>query len=73
MANRNVTFATPDRRSSPLRESTFSGQKSLNVREASPNRFKPVLRLEDEDELVRALREQISLERELDNAKISLI
>jgi Ca2+-binding EF-hand superfamily protein len=30
------------------------------------------LRLEEEDELVRALREQISLEKELENAKISL-
>ena len=34
---------------------------------------KTVLRLEDEDELVRAFREQISLERELENAKISLV
>lgn len=30
------------------------------------------MRLEEEDELVRALREQISLEKELENAKISL-
>ncbi len=44
------------------------------MRESSPARSKqPVLRLADEDELVRALREQISLERELENAKISLI
>jgi hypothetical protein len=30
------------------------------------------LRLEEEDELVRALREQISLEKELENAKVTL-
>jgi hypothetical protein len=30
------------------------------------------LRLEEEDELVRALREQISLEKELENAKVNL-
>jgi hypothetical protein len=30
------------------------------------------LRLEDEDELVRSLREQIQIEKELENAKISL-
>jgi Ca2+-binding EF-hand superfamily protein len=45
----------------------------LNSRGASPNRKQPVLRLEEEEELVRALREQISLEKDLENAKISLI
>lgn len=30
------------------------------------------MRLDDEDELVRALREYMNLERELENAKISL-
>ncbi len=35
-------------------------------------RKQPLLRLEEEDELVRSLREQISLEKEIENAKISL-
>lgn len=40
----------------------------------SPSRGKqPTLRLSDEDELVRAFREQISLERELEQAKVGLI
>jgi Ca2+-binding EF-hand superfamily protein len=43
------------------------------LRESSPIRRQLPLRLEDEDELVRALREQISLERELENAKIVLV
>jgi Ca2+-binding EF-hand superfamily protein len=39
----------------------------------SPSRrIQPVLRLEEEDELVRALREHITLEREIENAKIQL-
>lgn len=51
---------------SPLKES------SILLRSSSPSRKQPVLRLEEEDELVRALRETISLEKELENAKISL-
>jgi hypothetical protein len=43
------------------------------LRSSSPSRRQPALRPSDEDELVRALREQISLERELENAKIALI
>jgi hypothetical protein len=42
------------------------------LRGRSPARKQPLLRLEDEDELVRSLREQISLEKEIENAKISL-
>jgi Ca2+-binding EF-hand superfamily protein len=38
----------------------------------SPSRRQPVLRLEDEDELVRTMREQMSLEKELETAKINL-
>lgn len=42
-------------------------------RHSSPSRrVQPMLRLEEEDELVRALREHISIERELENAKIQL-
>ncbi len=52
---------------SPLKESMTS-----TLRASSPIRKQPLLRLEEEDELVRALREQISIEKELDNAKISL-
>jgi Ca2+-binding EF-hand superfamily protein len=44
------------------------------MRSSSPSRVShPLLRLEEEDELVRALREQISFEKELENAKIQLI
>jgi Ca2+-binding EF-hand superfamily protein len=53
---------------SPLKESMTS-----TLRASSPIRKQPLLRLEDEDELVRALREQISLEKELENAKINLV
>lgn len=55
-------------RMSPLKESLTS-----TLRASSPMRKQPLLRLEEEDELVRALREQISLEKELENAKISLV
>lgn len=52
-----ASYATPER-SSPLKQSGFSGLKVSQARESSPIRNKqPVLRLEDEDELVRALRE----------------
>ena len=51
---------------SPLKESL------VNIRSGSPFRKQPLLRLEEEDELVRSLREQISLEKEIENAKISL-
>jgi hypothetical protein len=52
---------------SPLKDSRASG-----FRNTSPMRRQPPLRLEEEDELVRALRESISLEKELENAKISI-
>ena len=57
---------------SPIRESRMSPAKEL--RTASPiRRGREIpLRLDDEDELVRALREYINVERELENAKISL-
>ena len=57
---------------SPLRESRISPVKEL--RSSSPvRRGREIpLRLDDEDELVRALREYINLERELENAKIAL-
>jgi len=66
---------TPIRNSSPLRESRMSPVKESSsfMRASSPMRKQPPLRLEEEDELVKALREQISLERELENAKIALI
>ena len=51
---------------SPFKESSI-------LRATSPVRKQPLLRLEDEDELVRALREQISLEKELEQAKVSLV
>ena len=55
-----------------MRESRYSsGIKASPMRESlSPVRKQPLLRLEDEDELVRALREYISLEKELEQAKI---
>jgi hypothetical protein len=68
---------TPLRESSPLRNDGGSRispikQSPAILRESSPARRQVPLRLDDEDELVRALREQISLERELENAKIQL-
>jgi len=62
------------RESSPLRESRMSGLKEsvTDFRHSSPMR-RSTLPLDVEDELVRSLREQISLERELENAKINLI
>lgn len=60
------------RESTPLRES-MSPLKHSQARTSSPGRKQPPLRLEEEDELVRALREQISLEKELENSKISLV
>ena len=63
---------TPLRESS-LYESRMSPLKeSLNNIRRSPVRAQPLLRVEEEDELVRSLREQISLEKEIENAKISL-
>lgn len=62
--------------SSPFRESRMSPLKESQasiLRASSPIRKQPLLRLEEEDELVRALREQISLEKELENAKINLV
>ena len=71
---RSGRFQTPLRESSPLRETVrVSPLKESMLRSSSPSRRQPPLRLADEDELVRALREQISLERELENAKIALI
>jgi hypothetical protein len=76
--NNNIQ-STPLRESSPLRNdyslgaSRMSPLKESILRESSPIRRQLPLRLEDEDELVRALREQISLERELENAKITLV
>ena len=76
--SKSVSFNTPSRRNlneDEFRESrgNFSGLKASQMRESSPIRKQPVLRLEDEDELVRAMREQISHERELDTVKIALI
>ena len=51
----------------------MSPLKDSQSRTSSPVRKQLPLRLEEEDELVRALREQISLEKELENAKISLV
>lgn len=71
---RSGRFQTPLRESSPLREIVrVSPLKESMLRSSSPSRRQPPLRLADEDELVRSLREQISLERELENAKIALI
>lgn len=75
---RTGRFQTPARESSPLRETLrdsvrVSPLKESMLRSSSPSRRQQPLRLADEDELVRALREQISLERELENAKIALI
>jgi hypothetical protein len=65
------------RESSPLRESRMSPLKesmlTSTLRASSPIRKQPLLRLEEEDELVRAMREQISLEKQLEDAKISLV
>ena len=75
--NKNVTFSTPDRNNdfteSAFRESRFSPLKSTFLKESSPLRRQLVLRLEDEDELIRAMRESISYERELETAKTSLV
>ena len=74
-------LATPVRASSPLRdtlrsnpmmESRMSPAKELMASPIRRGREIP-LRLDDEDELVRALREYINLERELENAKIQLV
>lgn len=52
----------------------MSGLKESLMRSSSPSRVKqPILRLEEEDELIRALREQISYEKELEDAKIQLV
>lgn len=68
------SFKTPIRSSSPLRASQMSGLKESLARSGSPSRVKqPIMRLEEEDELVRAFREQISYEKELENAKIQLV
>lgn len=53
-------MVTPERRSSPMRESSFSASKQINrsFGGASSSPFKKsMMRLEDEDELVRAFRE----------------
>ena len=66
------------RPSTPLRDSLYESRLSplKETLEAykprSPVKKQPLLRLEEEDELVRSLREQISLEKEIENAKISL-
>ena len=71
-----ASFATPARRSSPIRES--SPARCSPCREvcpvhrcASPTR-RPILHLHEEDELVRSLRETITLEREIESSKTSL-
>lgn len=70
--SRHVSFATPVRRSSPVRTSPVRQSPiRTSVRYSSPSR-KPILGLYDEDELVRALKEYIELERELESAKTSL-
>jgi Ca2+-binding EF-hand superfamily protein len=52
----------------------MSSLKESLMRSSSPSRVKqPLLRLEEEDELIRALREQISFEKELEEAKIQLV
>ena len=74
-------LATPNRTSSPLRDSMRSPMRESRIspakelRQTSPiRRGREIpLRLDDEDELVRALREYINLEREMENAKIALV
>ena len=59
---------------SPMRESRMSPAKELRNTASPMKRGREIpLRLDDEDELVRALREHINLERELENAKITLV
>ena len=57
---------------SPIRESRMSPAKELRTSSPIRRGREIPLRLDDEDELVRALREYINVERELENAKISL-
>ena len=52
---------------SPMKESLMRSSSPVRRGREIP------LRLDDEDELVRALREHINLERELENAKINLV
>lgn len=69
------SFSTPKRGESPLRESRMSPFKTSTMspgRYTSPSR-RTALPLSEEDELVRTLREHIQLEKELDNAKTSLV
>ena len=72
--------ASPLRNSSPVR--SYSTQKSraaysspvrasVSPSRLSPSR-KPILRLNDEDELVHALKELCNLEQELETAKVNL-
>ena len=69
-----MTHSSPLKNTSPAR--SFSAQRSRAPIMASPSRTSPVrqplLRLNDEDELVHALKEQCNLEQELENAKINL-
>ena len=64
---RTVNFRESSPLRESLRESRMSPFKDTSIlRASSPVRKQPLLRLEDEDELVRNLREQISLEKELE-------
>src|SRR6185312_3456855 len=71
-------FSTPKRGASPLRESRTSpfkgsmGGSLTSHRHTSPIK-RSALPLAEEDELVRTLREHITFEKELENAKISLV
>ena len=74
-SRRNFRQSSPLRESAGFRESRMSPLKesmASTLRASSPVRKQPLLRLEEEDELVRALREQIALEKELENAKTAL-
>jgi len=59
--------------SSPLRETSPAKLNSSCPvhRDESPTR-RPILHLQEEDELVHGLREMISLEREIETSKTSL-
>lgn len=75
-----ASFASPVRRSSPIRESSpyrspcrspLRESLPCPVHRCSPTR-RPILHLHEEDELVRSLRENVNLEREIESSKTSL-
>ena len=66
-----ASFHSPERRSSPLRESSPCKVHDDHFHRSSPSR-KPILNIREEDELVHSLRDMIQLERELESNKVSL-